>query len=92
MSVSISALQRNASAVIKQVVASGHSEEVTDRGHVVAILSPPPVATGLQRLREQGHCRPADSGPWDDLFGEIDEGARIADLMAALDEQRDTDR
>lgn len=91
MTVPISALQRNAAEVVRRVAASGMAEEITDRGRVVAILAPPPAAEGLDRLRQAGAVRSAKPG----RLHEVIEAAGVLPeigLMAALEEQRDTDR
>ena len=91
MTVPISALQRNAAEVVRRVAASGMAEEITDRGRVVAILAPPPAVEGLDRLRQAGAVRSAKRG----RLQEVIEAAGVLPeigLMAALEEQRDTDR
>ena len=91
MSTPISALQRNASLVVRRVAASGVAEEITDRGRVVAILAPPPRAEGLERLRQAGLVRPAKPGQLYEVIKELGTLPEIG-LMDALQEQRDTDR
>ena len=91
MSTSISALQRNAAAVIRRVSASGLVEEITDRGRVVAVLGPPPAVTGLERLRQQGAVIEPKPGGLAEILNSLD-SLPAADLMGALEEQRDTDR
>lgn len=91
MATPISALQRNAAGVVRKVVASGVAEEITDRGRVVAVLSPPPSRLGLERLRELGATRPADPSARGEAL------ALMADLPAlglsqSLAEQRDDGR
>ena len=91
MSTAISALQRNAAAVVRRVAASGVAEEITDRGRVVAVLAPPPRAAGLERLREAGAVRPANPAALAEALAAA--GALPAvSLTDALAEQRDTDR
>ncbi|MHB8508086.1 MAG: hypothetical protein ACYDGR_05475 [Candidatus Dormibacteria bacterium] len=91
MTTSISALQRNAASVIHRVAASGVTEEITHRGRVVAVLSPPPAATGLAGLRAAGLSRAADP---DTLARALAVVASLppVDLAGALSEQRDSDR
>lgn len=91
MSTPISALQRNASRVVRRVAASGVAEEITDRGRVVAILGPPPRTEGLERLRQAGAVRPAKPGRLSEVIKEF---GRLPDLglTEALQEQRDTER
>jgi antitoxin (DNA-binding transcriptional repressor) of toxin-antitoxin stability system len=91
MSTPISALQRNASLVVRRVAASGVAEEITDRGRVVAILAPPPRTEGLERLRQAGAVRPAKPGQLYEVIKELGTLPEIG-LMDALQEQRDTDR
>lgn len=91
MSTPISALQRNASLVVRRVAASGVAEEITDRGRVVAILAPPPRTEGLERLRQAGAVRPAKPGGLYEVIKELGTLPEIG-LMDALQEQRDTDR
>lgn len=92
MPVPISALQRNAARVIRDVAASGVAQEITDRGRVVAIIAPPPELTGLARLRQQGAVRPAKPGGIRELLERIEKLPPTPGLMEALWEQRDTDR
>ncbi|MFN2582262.1 MAG: hypothetical protein ABR498_05925 [Candidatus Dormibacteria bacterium] len=92
MSIPISALQRNAAAVVRRIAASGRSEEITDRGRVVAVIGPRPEQTGLARLEAAGHVRPAATVDWDKLWASIDGAQRVGGLMEALMEQRDSDR
>ncbi|MEO7804165.1 MAG: prevent-host-death family protein [Actinomycetota bacterium] len=93
MSIPISALQRNAAAVIRRIVASGKAEEVTDRGRVVALLSPAEEATGLERLRRQGAVRERDPLAFQQALEMIHSLPPMdLDLEGALKEQRDTDR
>lgn len=91
MSVPISALQRNAAAVVRRVAGSGVAEDITDRGRVVAVLSPPPAATGLARLRQAGVVRPATPGSIAEAL-EAAVAPLPAGLAAALAEQRDSER
>lgn len=51
-------LQQNASAVLRRV-RSGEQVGVTDRGTLVAVLSPPPTARGAAALIATGRTRPA---------------------------------
>jgi len=91
MSIRISALQRNAAEVVRRVAASGKAEEITDRGRIVAVISPPPAITGLERLKAAGLVRPPEPGA---LARGLDMSRPLpaVDLMGALAEQRDTDR
>lgn len=88
MATPISALQRNAAAVIRRVVASGVSEEITDHGRVVAVLAPPPALQGLEKLRAEGHVTPATGG-FTERLRLLEDLPGVEGLRAALDEQRD---
>jgi antitoxin (DNA-binding transcriptional repressor) of toxin-antitoxin stability system len=91
MSTPISALQRNASAVVRRVAASGIAEDITDHGRVVAVLAPVAPGGPLDRLRRAGLVRPAD--PEALLRGLVAAaGLPPLELGRALVEQRDTDR
>ncbi|MBV8195365.1 MAG: type II toxin-antitoxin system prevent-host-death family antitoxin [Candidatus Dormibacteraeota bacterium] len=93
MSTPISALQRNAAAVVRRVAASGRSEEITDRGRVIAVLAPPPALIGLEKLIAEGAARPPRRRrDIRELLDEIERLQPPAGLMEALEEQRDTDR
>jgi len=91
VAIPISALQRNAAEVVRRVAASGAAQEITDRGRVVAVLSPVPAQDGLERLRAMGLTRPATQGALAQALSELDELPSLA-LEAALAEQRDDDR
>lgn len=67
-------LRQRASDLLRRVQ-RGETIEVTDRGRRVAILSPPPEGTPLDRLRALGEVEPA-TGDLDDLPAPIvlDEG------------------
>ena len=91
MSVSISALQRNASEVVRKVAISGKAEEITDRGKVLAVLAPPPEATGLAKLRKSGQTVIGTGGSIRDFLRKVD-GLPSVDLGRALEEQRDAER
>jgi prevent-host-death family protein len=51
-------LQQHASAVLRRV-RRGESLGVTDRGTLIAVLTPPPRATGAAALIAAGRTRPA---------------------------------
>ena len=91
MTIPVSALQRNAAEVIRRVAGSGISEEITDRGRVVAILSPPVRADGIERLRKMGMTRPPDPDALRQALEQVDSLPALA-LSEALAEQRDRDR
>lgn len=91
VSIPISALQRNAAEVVRKMLASGQSVDITDRGRVVALLSPPRQSGGLQRLRDMGMTRQADPQALQKGLARIS-GLPALDLAGALNEQRDSDR
>jgi prevent-host-death family protein len=64
-SVGIRELRQRASELLRRVE-RGETIEVTDRGRRVAILSPPPDARPLDRLRALGDVEPA-KGDLDEL-------------------------
>jgi len=64
-SIGIRELRQNASVVLRHVE-QGVSFEVTDRGRPVALLTPLPDATPLERLRAGGDVSAA-TGTIDDL-------------------------
>jgi prevent-host-death family protein len=64
-SIGIRELRQRASELLRRV-ARGETIEVTDRGRRVAILSPAPEGSPLDRLRAMGEIEPA-TGDLDDL-------------------------
>lgn len=64
-SVGIRELRQRASELLRRVE-HGETIEVTDRGRRVAILSPPPEGSPLDRLHALGEIQPATGG-FDDL-------------------------
>lgn len=64
-SVGVRELRQRASELLRRV-AQGETIEVTDRGRRVAILSPPPEGSRIDRLRALGDIDPAE-GDLDDL-------------------------
>jgi prevent-host-death family protein len=64
-SVGVRELRQRASELLRRV-AAGETIEVTDRGRPVALLSPIPAASPLERLRAAGDVEPA-TGDLDDL-------------------------
>ncbi len=77
-------LQQHASAVLRRV-RRGESVGVTDRGTLVAVLSPPPQARGAAALIAAGRTRPAtrrvDELP-DPVPGPVRSGDVLDDLRA----------
>jgi prevent-host-death family protein len=64
-SIGIRELRQRASELLRRIE-QGETLEVTDRGRLVAILSPPPEGNPLDRLRALGEIEPA-KGDLDDL-------------------------
>ena len=64
-SIGVRELRQRASELLRRVE-RGETIEVTDRGRRVAILSPPPEGSPLDRLRALGEIEPA-KGDLDDL-------------------------
>jgi prevent-host-death family protein len=64
-SIGVRELRQRASELLRRVE-QGETIEVTDRGRRVAILSPPPEGTPLDRLRALGDVEPA-KGDLDEL-------------------------
>ena len=64
-SVGVRELRQRASELLRRVE-HGETIEVTDRGRRVAILSPPPEGSPLDRMRALGEIEPA-KGDLDDL-------------------------
>jgi prevent-host-death family protein len=64
-SVGVRQLRQRASELLRRVE-RGETIEVTDRGRPVALLSPPPEGSPLDRLRAAGEIDPA-TGDLDDL-------------------------
>jgi antitoxin (DNA-binding transcriptional repressor) of toxin-antitoxin stability system len=56
--IGIRELQQNASKAIERVT-KGATLGVTARGKLVAVLSPPPAASGIARAAAEGRLRPA---------------------------------
>jgi prevent-host-death family protein len=64
-SVGVRQLRQRTSELLRRVE-RGETIEVTDRGRPVALLSPPPEGSPLDRLRAAGEIDPA-TGDLDDL-------------------------
>lgn len=64
-SIGVRELRQRASELLRRVE-QGETLEVTDRGRRVAILSPPPEGSPLDRLRALGDVEPA-KGDLDEL-------------------------
>jgi prevent-host-death family protein len=76
-SVGIRELRQRASELVRRVE-RGETIQVTDRGRPVALISPLPGGSALERLRASGEILPAQG--------------RLDDLPAPLDLPRGTDR
>jgi prevent-host-death family protein len=63
--VGVRELRQRASELLRRVE-RGETIEVTDRGRMVAVLSPPPAGNRLERLRALGEIEPA-TADLDDL-------------------------
>jgi prevent-host-death family protein len=57
-------LRQRASEYLR-AVAAGDSVQITDRGRPVALLTPIPAGSALDRLRAEGRVRPAAGDPWE---------------------------
>ena len=64
-SIGVRELRQRASELLRRVE-QGETIEVTDRGRRVAILSPPPQGSPLDRMRALGEIEPA-TGDLEDL-------------------------
>lgn len=64
VSVGIRALRQRASALLR-LIEQGETVEITDRGRPVALLTPLPEGTPLERMRAAGEVDPATSDPND---------------------------
>jgi prevent-host-death family protein len=60
VSIGVRELRQRASELLRRVE-RGEAIEVTDRGRLVALLSPPPEGSPLDRLRALGEIDPATS-------------------------------
>ena len=63
-SVGIRALRQRASELLR-LVEQGETVEITDRGRPVALLTPLPEGSPLDRLRAAGEIEPASEDPGD---------------------------
>ena len=83
-------LRQRASELLRRV-ASGETIEITDRGRPVALLSPLPDGSPLERLRAAGEIEPA-IGDIDDLPDPIELVAGIEAPSATLARMRGHER
>lgn len=79
-------LQHHASAALRRV-GRGETLGITDRGHLVAVLSPPSAATGAGALIAAGRVQPAVRRS-DDLPAAVAAGRTTADVLDALRAER----
>jgi prevent-host-death family protein len=80
MTVGVRELRQRASELLRRVE-SGETIEVTDRGRPVALLSPLPTGSPLERLLAEGEIEPA-RGRLDDLPAPLQ--PRTAELPSAV--------
>lgn len=78
--VGVRELRQRASELLR-LVEGGETIEITDRGRPVAILSPMPEGSPLERLRASGELEPA-TGTLDDLPAPLP--SRGAELPSAV--------
>jgi len=64
-SVGVRELRQRASELLR-LVEQGETVEITDRGRPVALLTPTPLGSPLERMRAAGDIEPAVDG-WADL-------------------------
>lgn len=79
-------LQQHASAALRRVE-RGETLGVTDRGRLVAVLSPPSAATGAGALLAAGRVQPARRGP-SDLPDAVPAAGSVADVLDELRGER----
>ena len=86
--VGIRELRQNASALLRRVE-GGETIEITDRGRLVALLSPAPSGGALERLRAAGKTVQAERR-LEDLPAPVamPEGVSLSDLLEAQREER----
>jgi len=89
-SVGVRELRQRASELLRRV-ASGETIEITDRGRPVALLSPLPDGSPLERLRAAGEVEPA-FGDIDDLPEPLELGAGAEAPSATLVRMRRHER
>jgi prevent-host-death family protein len=89
-SVGIRELRQRASELLR-LVERGETVEITDRGRPVALLSPIPQGTALERMRAAGELDSATEDP-DGLPEPLDLGADIEAPSSALRRLRRDER
>jgi prevent-host-death family protein len=89
-SVGIRELRQRASELLR-LVEEGETVEITDRGRPVALLTPLPEGSPLQRMRAVGEIEPATEG-YEDLPAPITFVAGIELPSARLDRMRREER
>lgn len=66
LSIGVRELRQNASRYLRLVEERGEAIQITDRGRPVALLTPLPQGSRIERLRASGKLTPAVR-PWDAL-------------------------
>ena len=89
-SVGVRALRQRASELLR-LVEQGETVEITDRGRPVALLTPLPEGSPLERLHAAGEIEAATEDP-DDLPEPLVLGADTESASSALQRLRRDDR
>jgi prevent-host-death family protein len=89
-SVGVRALRQRASELLR-LVEQGETVEITDRGRPVALLTPLPQGSPLDRLRAAGEIEPASKDP-DDLPEPLVLAAETESASSALQRLRSDER
>ncbi len=89
-SVGVRALRQRASELLR-LVEQGETVEITDRGRPVALLTPLPEGSPLDRLRAAGEVESASEDP-NDLPEPVVLGAETESASSALQRLRRDDR
>lgn len=89
-SVGVRALRQRASELLR-LVEQGETVEITDRGRPVALLTPLPDGSPLERLRAAGEVEPATADP-DDLPAPVVVGPATESASAVLARLRRDER
>lgn len=89
-SVGVRALRQRASELLR-LVEQGETVEITDRGRPVALLTPLPEGSPLDRLRAAGEIEPASEDP-NDLPEPLVLAAETESASSALQRLRRNER
>ncbi|MEW6153265.1 MAG: type II toxin-antitoxin system prevent-host-death family antitoxin [Actinomycetota bacterium] len=89
-SVGVRALRQRASELLR-LVEQGETVEITDRGRPVALLTPLPEGSPLERLRAAGEIEPATADQ-DDLPALFELGPETEPASSALQRLRRDER